>query len=167
MRTLLKKIDVSLTFFENSLIVIILGAMVLLAFLQVLLRNVFETGILWGDIFLRHLVLWVGFLGASLATREEKHISIDILTRVIAKKFVPLVKLLVDAVAIIVSVWLAKAGYVFLKFEIEANTILFKNIPAWYFQLIIPVGFGLIGLRFLLKFIEQILDNPFKYFKTN
>jgi len=145
MRTLLKKIDVSLTFFENSLIVIILGAMVLLAFLQVLLRNVFETGILWGDIFLRHLVLWVGFLGASLATREEKH----------------------DAVAIIVSVWLAKAGYVFLKFEIEANTILFKNIPAWYFQLIIPVGFGLIGLRFLLKFIEQILDNPFKYFKTN
>jgi energy-coupling factor transporter transmembrane protein EcfT len=55
---------------ETIIIVIVLAIMILLAFFQVVMRNIFDQGLLWGDIFLRHLVLWVGFLGASLATRE-------------------------------------------------------------------------------------------------
>ena len=54
---------------ETVLLIVILTVMILLSFLQVLLRNFFDQGLLWGDIFLRNLVLWVGFLGASLATR--------------------------------------------------------------------------------------------------
>ena len=52
-----------------------------LAFLQIFLRNVFTTGLAWGDLVLRNLVLWIGFIGATLATREGKHINIDILSR--------------------------------------------------------------------------------------
>ena len=66
---------------ETVLLVVILSVMILLSFLQVLLRNFFEQGILWGDILIRNLVLWVGFIGASLATRENKHINIDLFTR--------------------------------------------------------------------------------------
>ena len=72
---------------EGVLIVIVVSIMVLLAFFQVAMRNLFDQGLLWGDIFLRHLVLWVGFLGASLATREEKHINIDVFSRFIPKKW--------------------------------------------------------------------------------
>jgi len=162
MKNIVGKIDHSIAFVENTLIIIILTVMVLMAFLQVLLRNFFETGILWGDVFLRHLVLWVGFLGASLATREEKHINIDILTRVIPKKYVPFVKIIVDIITIVICVLLAKAGYTFVHYEMEANTILFQNIPAWYFQIIIPVGFSLIGFRFFLKLLEQLQSLFFK-----
>ena len=63
------------------MLVVIVLFMVVLAFLQVLLRNIFDQSFLWGDPLLRHLVLWVGFIGASLATREEKHINIDVLGR--------------------------------------------------------------------------------------
>ncbi|MEJ2635567.1 MAG: TRAP transporter small permease [Calditrichia bacterium] len=140
---------------ENSLIILILGVMVILAFLQVLLRNFFDTGILWGDIFLRHLVLWVGFIGASLATREEKHINIDVLTRIISKRYIPYVKMIIELVSVIICILLAHAGYKFLMDEIKYETILFENIPSWYFELIIPVGFALMAFRFLLKIIEQ------------
>ena len=156
MKSTLQRLDIALSRFENVLIITTLGIMVILSFLQVLLRNFFNTGILWGDIFLRHLVLWVGFIGASLATREERHINIDILTRFISKKLVPFVKIIIDIVAVIICIILAKASYVFLQYEIEAETILFKNVPSWYFQIILPLGFALIGFRFFLKIIEQI-----------
>ena len=90
MRKILQKIDRGLYLFENSLLILILSVMVFMAFLQVVLRNLFHSGILWGDIFLRHLVLWVGFIGASLATRSERHINIDILTRLMSPKVIPL-----------------------------------------------------------------------------
>lgn len=158
MKDVIDKIDSGLAVFENALIVLILGVMVLLSFLQVLLRNLFETGILWGDIFLRHLVLWVGFVGASLATREDKHINIDILTRLVTEKYLPLIKIFIHGITILVCIILARAGYEFVAVEKEFNTILFENIPAWYFEIIIPGGFGLIGFRFFLKLAEQIVS---------
>jgi C4-dicarboxylate transporter, DctQ subunit len=158
MKKILQSVDSGLAYVETGLIILILGSMVLLSFLQVLMRNFFDTGILWGDIFLRHLVLWVGFIGASLATREEKHINIDLLTRLIPKKIVPFAKIVIDVTSVIICLVLVKAGWEFVSMEIEANTTLFQNVPSWYFEIIIPVGFALIALRFIFKIIEQIIS---------
>lgn len=156
MKKTLKFIDNSLALVENSLIVLIVAIMVVMSFLQVLLRNFFDYGILWGDIFLRHMVLWVGFIGASLATRDEKHINIDVLGRISPEKFRPYLRTVVDLFTMLVCIALAHAAYGFLQYEIEANTILFNDIPAWIFQIIIPLGFALIAFRFLLKILERI-----------
>ncbi len=158
MRKVLQKIDSGLALVESSLIVLILGTMVILAFLQVVLRNLFDTGILWGDVFLRHLVLWVGFIGASLATRQEKHINIDLFNRMVPGKYVPHVKMGIDLVSAAICVLLAKAGYVFVSSEVEFGTTIFNNIPSWIFEIIIPVGFALIAFRFLLKIPERIFQ---------
>jgi C4-dicarboxylate transporter DctQ subunit len=158
MRKTLLKIDASLALLENFLIIVILGIMVLLSFLQVVLRNFFDTGLLWGDIFLRHLVLWVGFIGASLATRQDKHINIDIFNRIISKKFVPPVKFVVNLFSLIICIILAKASYQFMIMEKEAGTILFNNVHSWIIEIILPGGFSLIALRFVLKLSEQVTD---------
>ena len=158
MKKILQLVDNNLARVENFLVIFIFTIMVVLSFSQVVMRNLMDTGILWGDIFLRHLVLWVGFLGASLATRKEKHIKIDVLKRIVSEKYVPYVKIVIDLVAIIICIVLAKAAYIFLLMEKEDNTILFENIPAWWLQIIIPVGFSLIGFRFLLKLLEYLLN---------
>ena len=122
MNKILAKFDLSLEYAENVIIVATLSSMVILAFLQVVLRNFFDTGLLWGDILLRHLVLWVGFFGASLATRQEKHINVDILTKLLPSKVVPYVKLVVNIFAVVINIILAKASWIFLSFEKEAGT---------------------------------------------
>ena len=48
------------------------------------MRYFIKQGLPWVDLLLRQLVLWVPFLGASLATRENNHLSIDFL-----KHFLP------------------------------------------------------------------------------
>jgi TRAP-type C4-dicarboxylate transport system permease small subunit len=156
MKKIVSKFDVSLEYLENTIIVVTLSIMVLLAFLQVVLRNFFDSGLLWGDILLRHLVLWVGFFGASLATRQEKHINVDILTKLLPSKVVPYVKLVVNIFSALIIIILAKASWVLLSFEKEAGTTAFLDIPSWYIQIILPLGFCLIGLRFALKIVEQL-----------
>ncbi len=156
----LRRLDKTLAVFENSLIIALVTVMVLMAFWQVIMRNLFDAGILWGDIFLRHLVLWVGFIGASLATRDEKHISIDILSRMASRKMLPLVRIITDALTIVICGVLARGGYKFVAYEKEAGTVLFKSpwlgdVPAWIFQIIIPFGFALIGFRFFMKLLER------------
>jgi TRAP-type C4-dicarboxylate transport system permease small subunit len=142
--------------------------MVVLAFLQVVLRNFFFGGFVWGDTLLRHLVLWLGFLGASIAVEREKHISIDIIGRMVPAKIRTSIRVITNIFATIISFFLAKAGLTFLQSEKETADILMtisgKELPTWWFEIIIPVGFGLISFHFFLKTIGYlyILFNPEK-----
>jgi TRAP-type C4-dicarboxylate transport system permease small subunit len=160
MMKILRTLNAGVLFVERSLVVTLVVIMVLLAFVQVVLRNYFSMGILWADPLLRHMVLWVGFLGASLATHREKHISIDLITRFVSVRATNLIRILTNLFACIISFVLARAGWTFLKAEMESQTTLLTigtaELPAWWFQLIIPVGFGLISFRFFLRILEHI-----------
>lgn len=143
---------------ETFVLVLVLGIMVIFAFLQVVLRNIFNEGILWGDILLRHLVLWVGFLGASLATREQKHINIDIFSRFLSDKGKLIIRLFTNLFSVYICYLLADAGWTFVQDEQMMGTEIFTDIPAWYFQIIIPIGFILMSFRFLILALENIVD---------
>ncbi|UCD10382.1 MAG: TRAP transporter small permease subunit, partial [Nitrospinaceae bacterium] len=99
----IEKIDAGLAKLEATFIVATLSVMILLSFGQVILRNFFHGGILWADLFLRQGVLWVGFLGASLATREGRHISIEVLSHFFPQGFVRILARLTQLAAAVVS----------------------------------------------------------------
>jgi TRAP-type C4-dicarboxylate transport system permease small subunit len=154
---ILEYINKRIELIETVLLVIIVMFMVLLSFLQVVLRNVFAEGLLWGDIMLRNLVLWVGFLGASLATRQEKHISIDLFNRFLSQRAGHIVRIVTNLFAMSVCYLLTRASITFVSDEMLYGTTLFGDVPAWYFQLIIPIGFALIAFRFLVHSIQYLI----------
>ena len=154
----LKKINDYVTRLESWILVAIVLIMVILSFAQVVLRNVFDQGVLWGDIFLRHLVLWVGFIGASVATQEERHINIDVLNRLTKGRAKFFTQGIIYLFAAVVSYFLMQAAWSFVMDEKEYATILFNDIPAWYMQIIIPIGFGLMTIRFFIHFIQKTID---------
>ena len=143
---------------ETIVLVSVLGIMVIFAFLQVVLRNIFHEGILWGDIFLRHLVLWVGFLGASLATREQKHINIDIFSRFMSDKGKLVIRFITNLFSVFICYLLADASWTFVQDEQMMGTVIFADIPAWYFQTILPIGFFLMSFRFLTLALGNIVE---------
>ena len=159
---IIKWISGGLSAVERSLVVVLLGAMMMLAFLQVILRNVFSTGFLWADPLLRHLVLWVGFIGASLATQQEKHINIDLFTRFLSQKISNVIHIATNVFAGIVCSFLAHAGWTFFISEQSSKGVLLTigtmEFPTWWFQLIIPVGFGLMAFRFFIRTIEHGIE---------
>ena len=160
----IQKVNEIVAQFETYILVLVVLTMVVFSFAQVVLRNAFDLGILWGDIFLRHLVLWVGFIGASIASREEKHINIDVFSRLMKGRYKPLSQGAVYAFATFVSYLLMRAAWGFVMDEREYETILFGDIASWYFQIIIPIGFGLMAIRFALHALEKWIEGIF--FKT-
>ena len=147
----LKSIDKALTKLEGYILITLLFVMVVMAFLQVALRNLFSSGILWADIFLRHLLLWLGFLGAAIATSENRHINIDALRRFLSKRMRSAVEVLTDSFAAVICFMLAQASLTFVQGEIADRRVLFGDIPSWYAQVIIPIGFGLLVVHFAIR----------------
>ena len=70
---------------EVGVITVLLIALVLLGCMQIVLRNFFHSGIIWADPLMRHLVLWLGCLGAALATTRVRHINIDVFSRLASR----------------------------------------------------------------------------------
>ena len=135
---------------EDAVLALLLSVMILLASAQIILRNLFDTGIAWGDPLLRVMVLWLGLLGALAASRKNKHISIDVLPRILSqrgKKGVAVITSLFTAAVCAIVAWHAAR---FVALDYEARSIAFAGVPAWVAEIIIPFAFGLIALRYLL-----------------
>jgi TRAP-type C4-dicarboxylate transport system permease small subunit len=149
----LKTVDSIFNKIEGAVLIFLLLVMLFMAFGQVVLRNFFSGGIVWGDILLRHLVLWIGFLGAALATSGERHLNIDALTRYLPKRLKGAVATLTNIFAAFVCFILFRASLTFIDFEIANKNTIFGDIPSWYAQIIIPVGYGLLTFHFLVRAI--------------
>ncbi|MFV1951301.1 MAG: TRAP transporter small permease [Nitrospinota bacterium] len=154
---ILKGIDDILARIETVLLISLLTFMISLAFLEVILRNFFSYGIVWGDIFLRYLVIWIALLGASLATREGRHINIDIISRYLSWRWKTLTEVVVNIVSATVCIFLSVAAWKFITDEWQSGGILFHNIPAWIMEIILPSAFILITFRFIIRAIEGII----------
>ncbi len=135
---------------EDALLVILLTAMIIMASTQILLRNLFDTGFVWIDPLLRVLVLWLGLLGATVATRNNKHISIDLLSRFIKPNTYCLVQSGVAQISAWTCLVIAWYGLNWIRLDYEDAVTSFVGIPAWMLEVVIPAAFALIGLRYLL-----------------
>jgi TRAP-type C4-dicarboxylate transport system permease small subunit len=130
--------------------------MILLAAGQIVLRNVWGTGFGWADEALRIMVLWVTMLGAVAASREQRHVSIDALSRYLPRWVVRWTGVVTDAFAAVVCAALAWYSYGFVAESSAANErVLGGDVPAWAVQMILPVGFALISYRYTVACLRR------------
>lgn len=141
---------------ENSVLVGVLSAMILLAGLQILLRNFVGAGFSWADEALRLMVLWIAMIGAVAASREYRHISIDILSRFVPPTARLWSALIIDLFTAGVSFALCWSSYEFVAQAFEFNDRLLGDLPAWPFQAVLPVAFGLIGYRYTVWSLTRV-----------
>ena len=72
-------------FFKTAelLLVVMLSTMVIMVFGNVVLRYGFNSGIISSEELSRFLFIWITFLGAVIAMRENAHLGLDTLVRVL------------------------------------------------------------------------------------
>jgi len=141
---------------ENLVIGLLLVSMVLLACAQIFLRN-FDFGTLvWADQTINHAVLWVAMFAGVAAAREDRHISIDVLSRFLPPRGQAGVALLVDLFTVGVCVALAWYGWQLTEFALEDDEALLVGIPVWMAQAALPLAFVLMAWRYLVWFVRRI-----------
>lgn len=144
---------------ENLVLMLLLVAMILLAAAQILLRNVFDTGFILTDELPPILVLWLAMLGAVVASRDDRHITIDVLSRFLTPSAQRAVHALVALFTAAVAGVVAWYSVIFVQgaYEYRAVDTVLDGLPAWIVQTILPLGFGLIAWRYLVLFARDLL----------
>ncbi|AMV72924.1 Sialic acid TRAP transporter permease protein SiaT [Desulfuromonas sp. DDH964] len=142
---------------EDAFLVLLFCALLVLAALQIVQRNLFAAGFVWSDELLRILVLWVGLFGAVAASRDDNHINIDIFSRWLSGRLGLATRVLVDFFTTGLCGLLAWHGGRFVAGEREYATTLLDGIPAWLFEAAIPLAFGLIAWRYGVFLIRDLL----------
>ena len=142
-------------FFEDGILVALLASMTGLAISQIFLRNFFNTGISWASPLLGILVLWIGLAGSIVASRQKNHISINVLSNYLSKNGKLIAEAVVELFTAIVSGIITYHSVRFVLSEYEYEVIAFNSIPAWICELILPVAFGMITLRYLVHSIDD------------
>ncbi len=136
---------------SKTIVIAALFAMIALSFTQIILRNFFDSGLSWADVTVRHLVLWVGFFGAVIATVSGRHITLDIFSRIIPEGAKRYVAAIVGLGSSVVCFVLAYASFKFVESERAMGSELFAGVPVWIAQAVIPICFALMAVLFLVR----------------
>ncbi|MBC8434500.1 MAG: TRAP transporter small permease [Desulfobacterales bacterium] len=154
-KTFTKRVRSMLYRIEDSILVGLLLLMIGLAVTQIFLRNLFDSGIVWSDILVRILVLWVGLLGAMVASRQGNHINVDILDRYLPERAKPLVSTVVQLFTALICTVAAYFSLLFVQVEYADGGTLFAQVPAWVCESIIPFAFAVIAVRYFMLSFEN------------
>jgi len=140
---------------ENAVLVTLLGVLVVLAGGQILLRQL-DIALIWIDPLTRLLVLWVAVFGAVAASRDDQHIAIDALSRFLPARGKLAAGAMAGLFASGVCAVLAYEAARFVLFEFGGSTAALGGVPAWILVLVLPVGFGLIAIRYAILFGSRV-----------
>ena len=159
---IVKKIDHLVEKFSSILLVASILSILFCSSGTIILRW-FHINLSWIDPFVRHLVLISTFLGGVIATGRGNHIGIDLISKFLEIKGYDHAKIIVNRIILFTSglvlIWLIKSGLDFTKVEMEFSKVEFWGISSGYLVAMIPIGLGLIAIRFFTLFILSFDKN--------
>ena len=144
----------SIELIEEWLLVLLLFGMIAIAASQDILRNVFDMGLIWGDGSVRVLLLWVAMFGAMVASRNDDHIRIDLISRLIPEAYQKALSRVCCLFTDLVLAVFAFSSAEFVYFEYLDQTKAFSQVPAWVCELIMPIGASTMSMRYFVLVVK-------------
>jgi len=144
-----------LTTAEDLVLSLVLGGMMVLPLLEALLRKTLHTGISNQTAIVQHLTLVAGMIGAAIAAREGRLLSLSSLQLVLRGVWRDAARSFGAAVAAVVTVMLCVASVRFVQSERGTGGVVAYDVPLWVVQLALPLGFALVALRILWRSSER------------
>ena len=134
---------------EEGLMALLLTVMTLITFTQVVARYVFNFSFVWALELNTFLFAWLIFLGASYGVRVGSHIGVEMLVRALKPGPARAVSILAALLCMVYAGIVFVGGWVYVE-KMYRIGIMAQDlpIPQWVPRLVLPVGFGLLFLRF-------------------
>lgn len=144
---------------ERGATVVLTLVMVLLPVLEILLRLVRGRGLDGSGKYVQHAMVWLGFVGAVIASRDGHHVGLSTghFIKPGRRKTVTLV--FSHAVSSVICLVLALAAYKVVKANAEGSDMLAGGIPVWWSEVIVPVAMVAMAARFIW-FTPWLEDKP-------
>ncbi|MCY3841212.1 MAG: TRAP transporter small permease [Gammaproteobacteria bacterium] len=134
---------------ENCLLAVFLSAMLGVAVYQIVARNAFGAGVVWGEEFVQMAVLWLTMVGGAVASGTDSHIRIDIVSRFGGPELRAVAARTTALFTACVCAALGWFSIEFIKWDFIDGTPGVGAVPAWVCETIIPAAAAVMALRYL------------------
>lgn len=157
MTRLLNYIYLKIDFILKWFAAILLGVMALIIFAEVLSRYIFQTSIPWSEELGRFLFIWVTFVGAIIAGRNNEHIGIDFFQNILGVKLKKIVKIIS---LLITSFFFGMLAYLGISVfgKLMSQTSPAMELPIGIPYLGIIIGSLMLSLLYALRIVSNIKE---------
>lgn len=136
---------------------VLLAAMVVTIFYQVVSRYIFNFSLVWAEELARGCFIWMVFMGLSYVERNDEPIKITILRDIMPPGIRFLMNLMSMILSLIFCLICTFYGFERVAFLAESKQIApGLQINMVWFYLAIPVGFLLTSIAYVMKFFVWI-----------
>lgn len=130
--------------FESAISSIALWGLIIVCFLQVVMRYIFNSALSWPEEVMRYLIICLVFIGVSSVMKINGHLKVEVITLLLPKKVVLILNMFSSFIVtlfLLYTVWIGIEMTMLVK-EIEQSAQSF-DFPLWISWLPIPIGFSL------------------------
>lgn len=132
---------------EDTLALVVFTVMIFLPAFETVTRMFGRPGVPASAVIVQHLTLWIGFIGAVLAARQNKLLALTTHPLFVPDEAFHFWRWVAKNISFIVVVTLAWGSWQLVQIEYQYPMEIAPNISRWVAQSIMPVGFGLIALQ--------------------
>ena len=132
---------------ENVLATLALGGIMLLPLAEIAMRWFVETGIPGAAPFTLNLTLWVGLLGAAIAARDGKLLTLATGEFLPKGRAAAIAHVIGGTAGAAIAAMFAVGGLALVATERAAGDVIAVDVPVWISTLAFPIGFSLIAGR--------------------
>ena len=129
-------------------VMILMALATALVAVSVLLRYAFFTGIAWSEEATRYLMIWMGFLAASLALRKGTHVGVEMLRVALPLRLRRIVMMIAVLGIFFFFTVVAYEGFLLIPKVAGTESVVLPVSMAWFYAAI-PVGALLMLLQML------------------
>jgi TRAP-type C4-dicarboxylate transport system permease small subunit len=132
---------------ENGAVFVVFGATIVLPIVEIIGRPMGFS--LHGNAeYVRHLVMWLTFLGGMLAAREGKHLQLSTVEIFGESRLRVALGVFAAGVAASITAVLARASWLVVAVSRDDAVRLPIGLPEWVSECIMPVALAVMALRF-------------------
>lgn len=134
----------------------LLGIMAAIANLGVFYRYVLIAALPWSEEIPKYCMVWMGFIGASMAIRRNQHIGFNALMERLPNKTHLLLRLFGNFLILFFLITLIKWGF-FLAFSVGFSSATpMTHIPYIWLLLVVPIAGILMVIQLSLKILLDL-----------
>lgn len=143
------------------IIAVIVAIMVLACCWQVITRFILDNPSKYTEEFLRYSLIWLTMLGAPYAYGQEKHLSINVVTKNFQKTNLVITKIGIEIIVMLLSLSVLVVGGIIVTSNSSGQISPAMQIPMQVYYMCVPIS-GILMIVYcverFIKYVKQIKE---------
>jgi len=142
---------------EEIILIPSLTISVVIIFIQVCMRYIFNNSLSWSEELARYMFIWQVWLGISLAAKKKSHLRITLIFGLVKGNAAKVLNLIVDVIFFVFGLLITKYGMdVVMQIAHFQQKSAALQLPMQYVYAAIPVGALLMSIRLLEDLVRGV-----------